>query len=458
MADEHKHEHEHEHEHLEAPESLAPPPDELDAAGKSLSDALRISFAILKVIMIVLVVAFLASGFRTVDSGEKALVLRFGKLQRILEPGPHWIIPYPVDELVRIPVARKVNLPVDTFWFEQDREDILGEGAKPRRYFPDKLNPLQQGYCLTRSQQKPAQPYSVDLALSADQKPGAIDSQLRTTVQALPSLVEEAEGSDYNIVHARWLIIYQIEAVESFFKNVYVQDVVPGQIYFDIMKESIAPLLRSVVEDAVVDALVHYTIDEVLVSTDTIPLRVQQLAQRKLRDLNTGVRLASVQLVEVRWPKQVNDAFEAYFEAGQKSTTAISEAETYAENTLNEAAGRVARPLYKALQDPNTSEEQLEFLWSQAAGRAQDIIAQAKAYRTRVVASAEANAKYLLSILPEYEKRPELVQQRLYLDTMEQVLRNADEKFIVQPSDDLKGHELRVLVNRDPSLKGKQGP
>ena len=97
-------------------------------------------------------------------------------------------------------------------------------------------------------------------------------------------------------------------------------------------------------------------------------------------------------------------------------------------------------------------------MWSQTAGRAQDIIAQAKAYRTKVVASAEANAKYLLSILPEYEKRPELVQQRLYLDTMEQVLRNADEKFIVQPSDGLKEHELRVLVNRDPSLKGKQGP
>jgi len=454
MADEHKHE----HEHIEAPESLAPPPDRLDAAGKSLSDALRISFVILKLIMIVLVVAFLASGFRTVDSGEKALVLRFGKLQRILDPGPHWIIPYPVDELVRIPVARKVNLPVDTFWFEQGREDILGEGAKPRRYFPDKLNPLRQGYCLTRSQQKPTRPYRLDLALTVNQTPGTVSSQLQATVKAVPSLAEEVEGSDYNIVHARWLIIYQIETVEQFFKNVYVRNVAPGQVYFDIMKESIRPLLRSVIEDAVVDALVHYSIDEVLVSTDTIPRRVQQLAQERLRELNTGVRLASVQLVEVRWPKQVNAAFEAYFEAGQKSTQAISEAEAYAQNTLNEAAGRVAKPLYESLQDPNTSEEQLELLWSEAAGRVQDIIAQAKAYRTKVVASAEANAKYLLSILPEYEKRPELVQQRLYLDTMEQVLRNADEKFLVQPSDGVKQHELRVLVNRDPSLKGKQGP
>ena len=451
MADEHK------HHHNEAPDSLAARPDELDAAGKSLSDALRISFAILKVIMIVLVLAFLASGFRTVDSSEKALVLRFGKLQRILDPGPHWIFPYPVDELIRIPVARKVNLAIDTFWYEEDREDILGEGPKPRRFFPDKLNPLDQGYCLTRSQQEQTQTPGVEVALAAPQGSRTVGTDLQTMVRAVPVPAAEAGGSDYNIVHTRWQIIYQIETVEQFFKNVYVEDVTPGQIYFDIMKESVQPLLRSVVEDAVVDALVHYTIDEVLVSTDTIPRRVQQISQEKLRALDSGVRLTSVQLVEVKWPKQVNEAFEAYFEAGQKRTQAISEAETFSAKTLNEAAGRVARQLYDALQDPNISKEQLELLWSQAAGRAQDIIAQAKAARIEVVAAAEANADYLLSILPEYEKRPELVAHRLYQDTIEQVFGNAEETFFVEPSNDLKEHQLRVLVNRDPSLKQKQG-
>ena len=49
---------------------------ELDAAGKSLSEALRISFIILKIIMVVLVIIFLASGFRTVGPDEQALVLR----------------------------------------------------------------------------------------------------------------------------------------------------------------------------------------------------------------------------------------------------------------------------------------------------------------------------------------------------------------------------------------------
>ena len=50
----------------------------LDPAQQSLSDALRLSFAVLKVVMIVLAVFFLASGFFTVNQKQAALVLRFG--------------------------------------------------------------------------------------------------------------------------------------------------------------------------------------------------------------------------------------------------------------------------------------------------------------------------------------------------------------------------------------------
>src|SRR4030042_6819989 len=88
-----------------------PAGDEFDAAGKSLSEALRISFIILKIIIIVLVVVFLASGFRTVEPDEQALVLRLGKIHgigegRLIGPGLHWVFPYPIDKIVKIPVAK----------------------------------------------------------------------------------------------------------------------------------------------------------------------------------------------------------------------------------------------------------------------------------------------------------------------------------------------------------------
>ena len=432
MAHEDHHGHDHPDDAADQPQPLESVGNEMDAAGKSLSDALRISFTILKVIMIVLVVAFLASGFRTVGPDERALVLRFGKIrgigdEAILNPGAHWVFPYPIDELVKIPVEKNINLAVNTFWYKESRDDILGGGVRPRNYVPEKLDPLTEGYCLTRSQ--------------------AIAST--AVLPAAPPQFRQSGASDYNIVHTRWQINYQVANVEQFFRNVYMMEVKPGEVFFDVMTTNITPLLRSVVEDAVVSEMVHHTIDEALQSIDRIPRRVRQRVQQKLDDIESGIRVVQVQLVNVKWPKQVDDAFEAYISASQQSGQTVTEARSYADKTLNMVAGQVAPSLYAALMDPNASDEQRETLWAQATGAAQATISQARTYRTNVVETARASANYLQSILPEYRKRPELVAQDIYLDKIQTVLEDVDEKFILEKSNDAANYEFRVLINRD---------
>ncbi|MHC4722368.1 MAG: hypothetical protein ACYS6I_06620 [Planctomycetota bacterium] len=54
--------------------------DQLDAAGKSLTDALQVSFVILKLIMAVLVLLFFVSGVFRIQPNEQALVLRLGNI------------------------------------------------------------------------------------------------------------------------------------------------------------------------------------------------------------------------------------------------------------------------------------------------------------------------------------------------------------------------------------------
>lgn len=429
----HKHGHTHGHTHGGSGEGHDPGVARVDAAERSLSEALRISFIILKVIMIVLVIAFVVSGFKTVGSNEQALRTRFGKItgsgeKRVLKSDWHWVWPYPVGEIVRIPVEKQIKLTVDSFWYWETRNDILGEGPKPRRLTSDKLSPVREGYSLTRSQKQPAQ---------ADAGPGDSMGILDT------------DGSDYNIVHSKWEINYQIDNIERFFTNVYIRDLKPGEVYEEVMTDSVTPLLRSAIENAVVTAMVHYSIDEALQSRDTIRRRVKQLVQKQLDTIESGIRVSSVQLVDVEWPKQVNEAFEAYFTASQTSQQATSVARNYAETTLTAAGGRFAEPLYQALMAENPDEDELEALWARVAGQAQDVLAEAMAYRTTVVEAAKANANYLLSILPEWRKRPELVTQRIYLDTIERVLDNAEEKFVLPPSAGSKGREIRVLLNRD---------
>ena len=404
---------------------------EFDTASQSLSRALKLSFIALKVILIVLIILFFASGFKTVGSDEQAIVLRFGKIRgeredRILKPGLHWVFPYPIDEIVRIPVEKKVNLIIDSFWYQE--QPPQGPGAKPR--IEPQLDPIRDGYCITRSEEQ--------AEVSAD-----------------------SDGSDYNIIHCKWQVTYQVkdpefQDPERFFKNVYVEGIKPGQIYFDVMKKDITPLLKSLFEDAVVTVMVNYTIDEAMFEqVGKVTEDVKQLMQEKLDRVESGIAVESVQLTDITWPQQVNEAFEALITASQDSQKAIDEARTYAQKTLNETAGPVAEKLLNALDNENISQQEKEFLWNQLAGTAQEKIAEARAYRTKVVESAKANAEYLQQILPEYRKRPKLVLQEIYQSAIEDVLDNVEEKIIIQPSEGTKGNEIWLQLNRDPALKPK---
>jgi regulator of protease activity HflC (stomatin/prohibitin superfamily) len=68
-----------EHEHDHEPHSASAPATPDDSGSQALAEALRSSFAIVKVAMLLMVLAFFSSGLFTVRQQEKAVILRFGK-------------------------------------------------------------------------------------------------------------------------------------------------------------------------------------------------------------------------------------------------------------------------------------------------------------------------------------------------------------------------------------------
>ena len=375
---------------MQVRESAAIEAGDTDAASKSLSEAFSISFVILKIIMGVLVVLFLFSGFETVDYGETALVLRFGKIRSkggVLKSRsrPYWIMPSPIEEIIKIPVGKSIDLAIDSFWYRVSREE-LASGRVGR--FRSTLDPIYEGYSLTRS----------------------------------VSRTGEIGGNDYNIVHSKWQVIFQIDNARGFFRNVYVEDAQPGEVYFDVVKRSVEPLFKNLIEDAVVTALVNYTVDDITSERmGTVTEHVKRLIQERLNELESGIKVESVNLVDSTWPRQVNDAFEGLHKFSQMKDTMISEARSYAQNHLIEAGAH-----------------------------AEERIAEARANRTKLVETARANAKYLQQILPEYRKRPKLIIEEIYLTALENIFENVDEQFVVESTD-----KLRLLLNRDPKIKPK---
>ncbi|MFC1762278.1 protease modulator HflK, partial [Planctomycetota bacterium] len=411
------------------------PVDQMDPAARSLSEALGVSFVILKVIMVIVILAFLGSGLKIIGPGEQAVVLRFGKLCDINDvqggnpyvrgEGLLWTLPYPIDEVIRIPVREKVPFEIRSFWYFQTPDEILG--TRPTRMGPT-LDPLRDGYTLVRGEGLPS-------------LTGAHDTE------------EFAEGgSDYNLMHSKWQVVYEISDISRFFKNVLVADPKPGEVYFDLIKKSVTPIIQNVVEDAVVDVMVRYSIDEAMESDSSIPLNVKRQAQDKLNLLETGIRLTSVTVNDRQPPRQVQVAFDALQTARQERETLVKEAQTYKNTMLNESAGAVAEDLARALQNPDVPPDELERLWSLAKGEVSGILTQAETYRSQVVEEAKARAQYFQSLLVQYREQPQLVRDKLYLEMIAEVLSLADEKIVLQPGQG-KDREIRIQINRDASLK-----
>lgn len=90
--------------------------------GSFVADLLTTSVKYFKWIVLVIVVGILLSGVRTVNQGEVAVILRFGKLcgdtyeEQVHEPGLMFAFPYIIDEVITVPTGKVFQLNVDTHY------------------------------------------------------------------------------------------------------------------------------------------------------------------------------------------------------------------------------------------------------------------------------------------------------------------------------------------------------
>jgi membrane protease subunit HflK len=135
----------------------SPAPETRDAGSQALAEALRSSFAIVKIAMGALIAIILAAGFFTVNPGEKAVILRFGKPRgegqaMLLSSGRfYWSFPYPIDEVVRIPISEIQKVTSSAGWYPMThQEEVAYETSdiEPAAVGTS-LNPANESYVIT---------------------------------------------------------------------------------------------------------------------------------------------------------------------------------------------------------------------------------------------------------------------------------------------------------------------
>ncbi|MEL6328538.1 MAG: hypothetical protein AAFR38_02660 [Planctomycetota bacterium] len=260
----------------------------MDPANQSLADALRIMYRLVLVVMVVLAVVFLGSGFRTVGEGEVGISLLFGEpMGDERQPGAVIGFPMPMGELVR--VEREANggaeMRVDThFW--PNRRDPDAEPV--RSGAPQSLDPLQIGSLIT---------------------------------------------SDINLAHLQLSFNYRREDAKRAVET--------------ISRDHEENLVRSVLHRAIVHEVAGETIDGLLRTTSKRDLsdRIREHAQAKLDDLGSGLELTQVNVYRTNAPFALLQTFQLVQLTRSDSAERETAARSLRSQRLTDTAGEAAEPL-----------------------------------------------------------------------------------------------------------------
>ena len=187
---------------------------------------------------------------------------------------------------------------------------------------------------------------------------------------------------DENIVDVRLAVQYQVSDAKKYLFNILNQ----------------TATLKQVIESVERGVIGGNTMDYVLTEGRTkIVADIKTEIQSVIDSYESGIIITSVNLQDAQPPEQVQSAFEDAIKAREDKQRLINEAEAYANDIVPKARGAAAR-----------------------------VIQQSEGYKSRIIASAEGDVSRFTQILAEYKKAPKVTRQRIYLDTMEEVMSGTD--------------------------------
>lgn len=100
------------------------------------------------------------------------------------------------------------------------------------------------------------------------------------------------------------------------------------------------------------------------------------------------------------------------------------------EGEVLEAFDRVVASAQEAEAEVNQARAEFNKVTLEAEGRAAAILQEAEAYRDQVIAISQGEAERFLAVYEEYKKAPEVTRRRIYLETLEEVYRDADKVIL----------------------------
>lgn len=193
---------------------------------------------------------------------------------------------------------------------------------------------------------------------------------------------------DENIVDINFVVQWKISDIKNFLFNL----VRPK----DTVKSAAESAMREVIANtAIASALAEGKSD--------IERKTSDLLQSILDSYNSGVEIVSVQMLKADPPVEVIDAFRDVQTARADKEREINQAQAYQNDIIPRALGDAERK-----------------------------IQEAEAYKQEVIARSEGETSRFLAVYEQYKNAKEVTKQRIYVETMETLLKGMN-KMILDP-------------------------
>lgn len=306
------------------------------------------------------VVIWLASGFYRVEPDEQGVVLRFGALNRITEPGLNYHLPDPFESVLLPKVTR--------------------------------VNPIEIGFRVNTASD-----------FQAGENGEVPQESLMLT-------------GDENIVDINFTVFWVIKDATKYLFNIRN----PEQV------------VKAAAESAMREIIGHTNIaDAFAEGRGKIKNDTQKLTQQILDSYDAGIEITDLQLQKVDPPAQVISAFRDVQSAKIDLNTLVNQAQAYRNDVVPRAHGDASR-----------------------------IEQEAEAYRQQIVLQAQGEASRFDSVYKAYAAAKDVTTTRLYLDTLQSVLKGANKVILDKGAGSgvLPYLPLPALKPAAPSTSGSAKP
>ncbi len=213
---------------------------------------------------------------------------------------------------------------------------------------------------------------------------------------------------DENIVVVEFTVQYKIKDASHYIFN--VRD----------PKSTIVQAMESASREVVGKSQLDFIITEGQLEVSE---KTQKLLQEILDRYKSGIQIVKVQMQKVSPPDEVKAAFDDATKAREDGARIIKEAEAYSNDIIPRARGAASR-----------------------------LLQEAQGYKASIMARAEGDARRFTAIVSEYARYPGVTRDRMYIETMEQVLSNTTKILI-----DQKGSSNVLYLPLDRMLQNSSG-